>query len=407
VAGGGRGRSTGRSLRRERGGPPARRLASRQPPHRRAGDRRESASGPDHVLEEMLRGLGATLTAIRGAVRPRARRVWTCAGHDAWRVRSAPGATPAPSPLPRAGKVDIRARARMSGRGPVDAPEHAEGPPHRLRPMALAPSRDSKSRWLRRKVRAGGHPLPNPPRRGGNRLEFCARHRPLSADAWLSPSFPGRRLCVFERPDGQSKPATSAMRETLRRWLTVMLTSGGGFCDAVLFAHAARAILEADDDALRATASSPPRCRRRRNAFSRPPRKVRPSLLPRVRVVVSALDRLAPSGMERWPIRSRSASRLQGNGIAPEARCTRTCMQSGKPDLGRRASRAARADRRPAPSRRAPSRWCAPVRSARSRPGSTKIGSAAFRADLAACITSGNTRGCSGRECCGEQSPER
>ena len=40
----------------------------------------------------------------------------------------------------------------------------------------------------------------------------------------------------------------------VRRWLAVMLGEGGGFCDAVFFVHAHRAIATADDAALRAVA---------------------------------------------------------------------------------------------------------------------------------------------------------
>ena len=40
--------------------------------------------------------------------------------------------------------------------------------------------------------------------------------------------------------------------ETLKAWLGVMLADGGGFCDAVLFVHAHRAV--GDDKALRAVA---------------------------------------------------------------------------------------------------------------------------------------------------------
>src|SRR4029077_7213628 len=45
-----------------------------------------------------------------------------------------------------------------------------------------------------------------------------------------------------------------ANAETLRRWLEVILTQGGGYCDAVFFAHAHRAIATSDDKALREVA---------------------------------------------------------------------------------------------------------------------------------------------------------
>ena len=42
--------------------------------------------------------------------------------------------------------------------------------------------------------------------------------------------------------------------DTLKAWLGVMLAEGGGYCDAVLFAHAHRATRRGDDKALRAVA---------------------------------------------------------------------------------------------------------------------------------------------------------
>ena len=41
---------------------------------------------------------------------------------------------------------------------------------------------------------------------------------------------------------------------TLKRWLAVVLAEGGAFCDAVLFAHAHRAVEAGDDTALRTVA---------------------------------------------------------------------------------------------------------------------------------------------------------
>ena len=69
--------------------------------------------------------------------------------------------------------------------------------------------------------------------------------------AWLSPAFP---VGAFSYSSGiewavEANDITDA--ETLRAWLHVMLTDGGGFCDAILFAHAHRAVAENDDKALR------------------------------------------------------------------------------------------------------------------------------------------------------------
>src|SRR3954464_15775995 len=64
--------------------------------------------------------------------------------------------------------------------------------------------------------------------------------------AWLSPAYP---VGAFSYSSGiewavESGDITNAA--TLQRWLGVMIAEGGGFCDAVFFAHAHRAV-EADD----------------------------------------------------------------------------------------------------------------------------------------------------------------
>jgi urease accessory protein len=69
--------------------------------------------------------------------------------------------------------------------------------------------------------------------------------------AWLSPAYP---VGAFSYSSGiewavESGDITDAA--TLKRWLTAVIAEGGGFCDAVFFAHAHRAIVAADDKALR------------------------------------------------------------------------------------------------------------------------------------------------------------
>jgi urease accessory protein len=69
--------------------------------------------------------------------------------------------------------------------------------------------------------------------------------------AWLSPAYP---VGAFSYSSGiewavESGDITDA--ETLKRWLAVTIAEGGGFCDAVFFAHAHRAIASSDDKALR------------------------------------------------------------------------------------------------------------------------------------------------------------
>jgi urease accessory protein len=72
--------------------------------------------------------------------------------------------------------------------------------------------------------------------------------------AWLSPSYP---VGAFSYSSGiewavESGDITNA--ETLKRWLAVIISEGGGFCDAVFFVHAHRAASQDDAAALREVA---------------------------------------------------------------------------------------------------------------------------------------------------------
>src|SRR3954465_5760143 len=72
--------------------------------------------------------------------------------------------------------------------------------------------------------------------------------------AWLSPAYP---VGAFSYSSGiewavESGDVTNAA--SLQRWLEIILTTGGGFCDAVFFVHAHRAIETNEDRALREVA---------------------------------------------------------------------------------------------------------------------------------------------------------
>ena len=72
--------------------------------------------------------------------------------------------------------------------------------------------------------------------------------------AWLSPAYP---IGAFSYSSGiewavEAGDVTDAA--TLERWLAVMIADGGGFCDAVFFVHAHRAVAQRSDEALRAVA---------------------------------------------------------------------------------------------------------------------------------------------------------
>jgi urease accessory protein len=86
------------------------------------------------------------------------------------------------------------------------------------------------------------------------------RHPPLEAAAlyrlmaWLSPAYP---IGAFSYSSGiewavEAGEISDAM--SLRRWLTVMIAEGGGFCDAVFFVQARRASSGGDDALLRVVA---------------------------------------------------------------------------------------------------------------------------------------------------------
>jgi urease accessory protein len=87
------------------------------------------------------------------------------------------------------------------------------------------------------------------PRSGGG--DAAALYRLM---AWLSPAYP---VGAFSYSSGiewavESGDITDA--EMLRAWLAVMIGEGSGFCDAVLFVHAHRAVAASDDANLRTVA---------------------------------------------------------------------------------------------------------------------------------------------------------
>ena len=68
--------------------------------------------------------------------------------------------------------------------------------------------------------------------------------------AWLSPAFPVGAFSYSSGIEWAVESGDIADEATLRDWLAVMLSEGGGYCDAVLFAQAHRASLGDDDGAL-------------------------------------------------------------------------------------------------------------------------------------------------------------
>ncbi len=72
--------------------------------------------------------------------------------------------------------------------------------------------------------------------------------------AWLSPAYPVGAFSYSGGIEWAVEAGDIKDAETLSRWLAVVLGEGGGFCDAVFFVHAHRAIAADDDAALRAVA---------------------------------------------------------------------------------------------------------------------------------------------------------
>ena len=59
--------------------------------------------------------------------------------------------------------------------------------------------------------------------------------------AWLSPAYPVGAFSYSSGIEWAVEAGDIKDAATLKDWLAVMLTQGGGFCDAVFFAHAHRA----------------------------------------------------------------------------------------------------------------------------------------------------------------------
>src|SRR5882762_9912413 len=99
--------------------------------------------------------------------------------------------------------------------------------------------------------------IPNPPRRMGITTatimieDASALYRLM---AWLSPGYPVGAFSYSSGIEWAVESGDIKDAATLRDWLTVIMAEGGGFCDAVFFVHAHRAVTAGDDKALRAVA---------------------------------------------------------------------------------------------------------------------------------------------------------
>ena len=70
--------------------------------------------------------------------------------------------------------------------------------------------------------------------------------------AWLSPAYPVGAFSFSSGLEWAVEAGDVNDAATLQRWLAVILNEGGGFCDAVFFAHAHRAVEQSDHAVLAA-----------------------------------------------------------------------------------------------------------------------------------------------------------
>jgi urease accessory protein len=131
---------------------------------------------------------------------------------------------------PRAGRGRRSSEARASGEGASRALENIDTPPH--------PARSED---------AARHLLPAGGEKEESALSSSALYRLM---AWLSPAFPVGAFSYSSGIEWAVETGDIADEASLQAWLMVTLAQGGGFCDAVLFAQAHRAIRNNDDKAL-------------------------------------------------------------------------------------------------------------------------------------------------------------
>jgi urease accessory protein len=82
-------------------------------------------------------------------------------------------------------------------------------------------------------------------------VDFPALYRLM---AWLSPAYPIGAFSYSSGIEWAVEAGDIKSADTLLRWLAVVVGEGGGFCDAVFFVHAHRAVAANDDKALRTVA---------------------------------------------------------------------------------------------------------------------------------------------------------
>jgi urease accessory protein len=102
------------------------------------------------------------------------------------------------------------------------------------------------------------HEQSSPGRRSARRLgRLTRKDEPIDVVAlyrlmaWLSPAYPVGAFAYSSGIEWAVEAGDLSDAEALRHWVAVMLEDGGGYCDAVFFAHAHRAAAAGDDALLR------------------------------------------------------------------------------------------------------------------------------------------------------------
>ena len=141
---------------------------------------------------------------------------------------------------------------------------------------------------------------------------------------WLSPGYPIGAFSYSSGIEWSVEAGDICDATTLRSWLTVMLAEGGGYCDAVFFAHAYRATAEMDKGSLRAASelaiALAPSAERHLETTA----QGRAFLdITRAAWPCAALDRLdsVANGLVALPVAVAAACAGQGIALAPAVGC--------------------------------------------------------------------------------------
>jgi urease accessory protein len=92
------------------------------------------------------------------------------------------------------------------------------------------------------------------PEQRGRKRQAVANGALYRLMAWLSPAYPVGAFSYSSGIEWAVEAGDIKDAETLREWLAVLISDGGGFADAVFFVNAHRASVTNDKSALRATA---------------------------------------------------------------------------------------------------------------------------------------------------------